>query len=130
MSDSARLRGVVDEGTGWASELVVEGDRCGEAAEAGEDPFSDALESASAVALQGEEVFAGPEDRLDPLSGRGEVGAGARLVAAAGPEDCRVELLDLGEELAAAVVLIADHELITPAARALQEADRDLFLVD
>src|SRR5206468_12782528 len=40
------------------------------------------------------------------------------------------ELRALGEELAAAVVLIADHHLTTPAARALQEADRDLFLVD
>jgi hypothetical protein len=40
MVDSARLGAVVDECTAWAAELVVESDRCGEAAEASEDTLA------------------------------------------------------------------------------------------
>ncbi len=67
MVDSARLGAVVDECTAWASELVVEADGGGEGAEACEDSFSEAGEGAGAVAFEGEEVFAGPEDALDAL---------------------------------------------------------------
>ncbi len=130
MSDSARLRGVVDEGTARESELVVECDRCCEAAESCEDSFSEALEGAGAVSFEGEEVFAGPEDRLDPLADRREVRAVAGFVAAAGAQDRGIELLDSGEEFAASVVLIADHDLTAATLGAVQEGERDLFLVD
>jgi len=70
MSDSTRLGDVVDEGTAGASELVVEGDGCGEAAEAGEDAFSETGECAGAVAFEREQVFAGPEDRFGIPSDR------------------------------------------------------------
>jgi hypothetical protein len=61
MVDSARLGAVVDKGTAGASELVVEGDRGGQAAEPVQDAFAQALEGAGAVAFEGEDVFAGPE---------------------------------------------------------------------
>ena len=64
MVDSARLGAVVDECTAWASELVVEGDRGGEATEAREDAFAEALEGPGAVAFEGKDVFGGPEDRF------------------------------------------------------------------
>jgi len=70
MVDSARLGAVVDECAGGAAELVVEGDGGGEAEEALQDAFSEAGEGARAVAFEGEEVFAGPEDRLDALADR------------------------------------------------------------
>ena len=82
MVDSARLGAVVDEGTAWASELMVEGDCAGEAAEAGEDAFAQAGEGSCAVAFEGEEVFAGPEDRLDPLADRREMRLGSAFVFA------------------------------------------------
>jgi hypothetical protein len=63
--------------------LVVEGDRCGEAAEASEDPFAGSCEGAGAVAPEGEEVLAGPEDRFDPLSDGCDVRALAGFVFAA-----------------------------------------------
>ena len=65
MIDSTGSGDVVDECAAWASELVVERDAGGEAEEALEDAFFDAGECAAAVAFEGEEVFAGPEDRFD-----------------------------------------------------------------
>ena len=73
MIDSARLGAVVDEGAAGAAELVVECDCGGEAEHALQDAFSEAWEGAGAVAFEGEDVFAGPEDRLDALSDRREV---------------------------------------------------------
>jgi len=39
-----------------------------------EDAFSDSGQGAAAVAFEGEEVFKGPEDRLDALADRREMG--------------------------------------------------------
>jgi hypothetical protein len=64
--------------------LVVERDCGGEAAEALEDAFPQALEGAGAVAFEGEDVFAGPEDRFDALADRSEVRSVTRFVSAAG----------------------------------------------
>jgi hypothetical protein len=84
MIDSARLGAVIDECTAGAAELVVEGDRGGEAAESGEDAIAEAGEGAGAVAFEGEEVFTGPEDRFDPLADRREVRPGAGFVLGRG----------------------------------------------
>src|SRR5260370_16806118 len=105
MVDSARLGAVVDEGTAWASELVVEGDRGGEAAEAGEHAFSESGEGAGAVAFEGEEVFAGPEDRLDPLADRREVKTVGGFVFAGGSDDRGPAPRDLARELTPRVAL-------------------------
>src|ERR1044071_3034389 len=72
MVDSARSGAVVDECAAWAPELMVERDRGGEAAEAREDAFAQSAEGAGAVALERQDVFAGPEDRFDPLTDRRE----------------------------------------------------------
>jgi hypothetical protein len=130
MVDSAWLGAVVDEGTAVASELVVEGDRGGEAAEAGEDAFSEPGEGAGAVAFEGEEVFAGPEDRLDPLSDRREVRPLTGLVFAARPDDRGAQLVDFGGELAAGVVLVAEQHFAAVAAAALEQQQADLAVVD
>src|SRR5271165_1308997 len=108
MIDSTRSGDIVDECAARAAEFVVEGDACGEAEEALEDAFFDAVEGACAVAFEGEQVFAGPEDRLDPLPDRCEMGSLPGLVFAAGPHDRRVKVADSLCERAAGVALVAE----------------------
>src|SRR5262245_6938940 len=87
MSSSTVSGGVVGERAWWSAESVVEADRGGEGEEAGADAGAEAVESAGAVAFEGEQVFAGLEDRLDSLPDRGEVWAAAGFVFAAGADD-------------------------------------------
>src|SRR3982751_2186905 len=115
MVDSARLGAVVDECTAGSSELVVEGDGCGEAAEACEDAFAQAGERAGAVAFEREQVFAGPEDRLDALADRRQMRAVAGFVGAARSDDRGAAGADGGGELAAGVALVAQQRLAAAA---------------
>src|ERR1700710_827439 len=61
---------VVDQGPARTTEPVVERDGGSQRQEALGDADAQVGESASAVALQGEDVLAGPEDRLHPLADR------------------------------------------------------------
>src|SRR5271154_3177361 len=130
MVDSARLGAVVDECTAWASELVVERDACGEAAEAREDAFSEAGEGAGAVAFEGEEVFAGPEDAFDALADRREVRSGAGFVFAARSHERGVALRNVGSEVAAGVTLVAKECFAAVAVHAVQQDQADFAFVD
>src|SRR5579862_1665091 len=130
MIDSTRLGDVVDECAAGSAELVVEGDRGGEAEEALEDAFSQAGKGAGAVAFEGEEVFAGPEDALDALADRREMGSFAGLVFAAGTHDRGVQRADLERELAAGVALVAQEGLATLAATAFQQHEAHFAFVD
>src|SRR5512142_1785719 len=130
MIDSARLGAVVDEGTGITTELVVEGDGGGQAAEPGEDSFSESWEGSGAVALEGEEVLAGPEDRFDPLADWREVRALTGFVLAAGTADGCAQLVALGSELSAGVALVTQQRLSALALAALQHDERDIALID
>ena len=113
---------------GWPAELVVEADAGGQ----GEEPLQDALsqpaEGARAVALEGEQVLAGPEDRLDALADRREVRTFTGLIRAPGPDHEHVELSGGGGELATGVALVADQYL-TAARSAREQLERDLALV-
>src|SRR4051794_13403818 len=109
MVDSARLGAVVDECTAGASELVVEGDGGGQAAEALEDALPESGQGAGAVAFEREEVFAGPEDRLDALANGSQMRAVAALVLAARTHDRGVALADGGGERAARVALVGEQ---------------------
>src|ERR1700679_75529 len=109
MIDSTVLGAVVDECAAGSAELVVEGDRGGEGEEALKDALSEAGEGSGSVALEREDVLAGPEDRLDPLADRGEVWSSAGLVFAARTDDRGVEFAGLGGELFAGVALVGDH---------------------
>jgi hypothetical protein len=64
--------------------LVVEHDRGGEAAEAGDDPLAQALKGARTVTFEGEDVLCGPDDRFDPLADRREMRPLRRPVLRAG----------------------------------------------
>jgi hypothetical protein len=57
------------------------------------------LEGAGAVAFEGEDVFAGPEDRFDALADWGEVWSLTGFVFAAGTQDGGLALADLFGEL-------------------------------
>src|ERR1700722_2381189 len=129
MIDSTHSGDVVDECAAGSAELVVEADGGGEGEEALEDAFSEALEGAGAVAFEGEEVFAGPEDRFDPLADRGEVWAFSRFVFAARPDDGGVEGADAAGEVAAGVALVAEDRLAAVALAAFEQSQPDLALV-
>jgi hypothetical protein len=110
--------------------LMVEGDGGCEAAEACEDSFSESGQGACAVAFEGEQVFAGPEDALDALTDRGEVRPVAGFVFAARTDERRVALADLDGELASCVTLVAQEGLATVASDAVQQHQANVAFVD
>src|SRR5271168_5380749 len=129
MIDSARLGAVVDECTAWSSELVVERDGGGEGAETREDAFSEAGEGAGAVAFEGEEVFAGPEDRLDALADRREMRTLAGFVFAARSDERDVALSDGGGEVSAGVALVTEQRFAAVKADAIKQLEADFAFV-
>ena len=76
------LGAVVDERAGGSAEVVVERDAGGEREQPLADAGSQAVQGAGAVAFEREQVFAGPEDALDPLADRGQVRPVAGIAAA------------------------------------------------
>src|SRR5580704_10011931 len=130
MIDSTHSGDVVDECAAGSAELVVEADGGCEGEEALEDAFSEAWEAAGAVAFEGEEVFAGPEDGFDPLPDWGEVKAVAGgFVFASRPDDGRVALADGGGEVAAGVALVADDRFAACALAAVEQFESDVAFV-
>jgi hypothetical protein len=111
---------------------VVEGDGGGEREESAGQAGSEAVQGAGAVALEGEDVLGGPVDRLDSLADRREVQPFAGLVFAAGAHDRGVKRGEVGFELGAAEVLVADQrqELAGCSAAARDQSQADLLFVD
>src|ERR671925_2419638 len=130
MVDSARLGAVVDECTAGASELMVEGDRGGQAAEAREDSFPESGERARAVAFEREQVLTGPEDRLDALADRRQMWRVAGFVLAPRAHDRGAAFADGGGKLAAGVALVAQQRLAAAASAAVKQDEGDVALVD
>src|SRR5919109_5318748 len=132
MSSATRLCRVGGEAAGREAELVVEHDGGGERGEAGAQADAKVGEGSGAVALEGEDVLAGLEDRFNPLADRGQVRSAALLVLAAGAHDPRLQLGEFGLEVLAAEVLVADQDQrltgLTPAAGDQLQADE--LLVD
>src|SRR6185369_6565047 len=129
MSSSAVSGGVGDEAAGGAVELVVEGDAGCEGEEALKDACPETVEGAGAVAFEREEVFERLEDRFDALADWGEVWSLAGLVSAARADDQGLAGVHRGLEVAAGVVLVADHGDRAGALQALDQAQADLALV-
>src|SRR5438876_1655043 len=125
MNSSTGSGGVVGEGAWWSAEAVVESD-CGcEREEADLDAGCEPVEGAGAVAFEGEQVFAGLEDRFDALPERGEVRPVAGFVFAARPDDGGVELAGRGFELVAGVAFVADHAQRAGALAAGEQCQAD-----
>src|SRR5659263_194233 len=118
---------VVDEGTTGASQPVVEADADRQAEEAREDALTQPGHGARPVALQGEQVLAGPEDRLDALADGRQVRTVARLVLACRAHDEGAQLGHGGREVAPGVALVADEHRAA-ARRAPQQLKADLAL--
>src|SRR5215208_90939 len=127
MIDATRSGGVVDEGAAWPAELVVEADAGGEREQACGDAGAEVAWGAGAVAFQAEQVFAGVEDRFDPLPDWCEVRAAPGFVAAGGAHDGGAERGDGFGELAAGVALVANDRLAAAQA-AREQRQRDLAL--
>src|SRR5436190_3108103 len=128
MSSSTGLGGVVGEGAWWAAEAVVESNCGGECEEADLDAGGEAVEGAGAVAFEGEEVFAGLEDRLDPLADRCQVWSAGGLVFAPRSDDGGVEPAGRGFELLAGVAFVADHAERAGALAAGEQCQADVAL--
>src|SRR5450830_627152 len=120
---------VVDQGTARAPQPVVEADAGREAKEAREDALTQAGHGTGPVALEGEQVLAGPEDRLDALADGGEVRAVAWFVLARRAHDEGAHLGDGGRELTPGVALIADEQLSAAARTTPQQLKADLTLI-
>src|SRR5215217_945286 len=129
MSSSTRSGAVVGECAAGAAEVVVERDAGGECEQALADAGSEAVEAAGAVAFEGEEVFAGPEDALDALADRGQVRPEAGFVVAAGTHDQRFAGEHLGLEVAAGVALVTDHDQRAGARDTVDELQADVAFV-
>src|SRR5919109_4870520 len=108
MSSSTGSGGVLGQRSARETKAVVERDGGGEREEAAGQSGPEAVQGAGAVAFEGEDVFGGPVDRLDPLADRREVQALAGLVFAAWAMDRDVEGGEVGFEPLAAEVLVAD----------------------
>jgi hypothetical protein len=76
MIDATGLGGVVGDGAAWESELVVEADAGGEGEQPGCDAAAEVVCAAGSVTFEAEQVFAGDDDGLDQLPGRGTMDAG------------------------------------------------------
>src|SRR5579859_848372 len=109
MSSSMGSGGVVGEGAGRSAETVVERDRGGEREEAHFDAGCEAVEGAGAVSFEGEQVFAGLEDRFEAL-----------------PDDRGVEFEGGGLELAAGVAFVADYAQVAGSLAALKQGQADV----
>src|SRR5256886_566585 len=126
MSSSTVSGDVVAERSCWSSEAVVEADGGCEGEEALADAGAEAVEAAGAVAFEGEQVFAGVEDRFDPLSDRCQAQPGLGFVFAGGSGDERVELAGVVCELAAGVAFVADQGERAGSLDALQQGEASL----
>jgi len=120
---------VVDESTARSSQPVVEADAGREAEEALQYTLTQSGHGAGPVALQGEQVLAGPEDRLDALADGRQVRAAAGLVGALGARHGGAEGGHGGRELTPGVALVADEQLTAAAAATRQQLEADLALV-
>src|SRR3982751_1576118 len=127
MTCAAGSVGVAGERSAGAAEAVVERDCGGERGEAAGEADAQLVQDAGAVAFEAEDVLGGEEDRFDALADRGQVRPAAVLVFAAWAVDLRVEGTQVGLELAAAEVLVADDDQdlagLTLAARDQLQAD-------
>src|SRR5947199_2901195 len=110
MSSATGLGRVGGEAAGWAAKLVVEHHGCGERREPRAQADAEVGERAGAVAFEREDVLAGLKDRFDSLADWRQVRSPALLVFASGPHDRRVQLGELGLEVLATEVLVADQD--------------------
>lgn len=129
MIDSTPLPVVVDQGAAGTTQLVVEADTGGKTEKALQYALFETREAASTVTLQGEDILAGPEDRLDALTNRGKMRTLPGFVLASGPDHRCLKGGNGRGELFARVALVAEQHLPAFPTAALEEFDPDLSFV-
>src|SRR5450756_532489 len=107
----------------------VEADAGREAEEARQDALAQPGHGTGPVALQGEQLLAGPEDRLDALADGRQVRALAGFVLARRAHDAGAQLSHPGRELTPGVALVADEQLTAAARTTCQQLKADLTLI-
>src|SRR5665647_129780 len=120
---------VVDQRSARTPQPVVEADAGRQAKEARQDALAQPGHGTRPVAFQGEQVLAGPEDRLDALADGGEVRAVAWFVLARRAHHGGAQLGDGSRELTAGVALVADEQPAAGAAATGQQLEADLTLI-
>src|SRR5512144_745615 len=132
MSSATGSGGVLGQRAAGEAKSVVERDGCGECQEAAGQAGPEPVQRASSVAFEGEDVLGRPVDRLDALADRCEVQSLAGLVFATWAMDAGVQGGEVGLELLAAEVLVADQrqELAGLASAARDQLQADVLLVD
>src|ERR1700682_828224 len=118
MIDSTGSGAVVDQRAAWPAKLMVQSDGGSETEQSLQDALAGPRRGPCDVAFEGEDVLAGPEDRLDPLADRREVWTAPGLVLAAGSDDRGVQFADSLGELASRIALVAEQGLPASAAGA------------
>jgi hypothetical protein len=129
MIDSTPLPVVVDQSSAGTTQLVVEADAGSQAEKALHYALSEALDGSSPVTFQGEDVFAGVEDRFDPLAKWSKVRTLPRLVFALGPDRDGSQVSDGRSELPARVSLVGKQDLPALSLAARKEFQPDLPFV-
>ena len=93
------------------------------------DALAQALEGASAVALEGEDVLTRPKDRLDPLADRCQVRPMSGLIAPCGSYDLRTQGIDRRRKRTPGIALVGNERLASMACASGTQLEANLTLV-
>src|SRR6266516_259550 len=102
-----------DQRAGRPPEPRVDVDAGRERQQAGGNAGAEPVDRSRSMALEGEDVLAGAEDRLDPLANRRQMRAASRLVGSCRPKEPRSELGAEALELRSRVAFVGDDGLAT-----------------
>ncbi len=118
---------VVDECPAGAPELVVQGDARCERQGPCEQPFPESGQCPGTVTFQRQDVFHRPEDALDSLADRSEMGpAGLVFVFASWSHDVGAEIVGGSLKVSAGVSLITDHCECAAVTATREQPERDV----
>jgi hypothetical protein len=81
------------------------------------------------VALEGEDVFARPRDRLDPLADRGQVRPMSGLIAPCGSHDLGTQGIDRRRKRAPGIALVGNERLACMACSSGKQLEANLAFV-
>jgi hypothetical protein len=105
---------VVNDRPAGTTELMIKEDAGREREQAQKDTHRQVMGCPGSMTLEVEQILAGPEDRLDPLTDGGEMRAFLFFVGPSRPSDGPTELLDFAGEVLAGIPLVTDDGFSAP----------------